>query len=137
MYQKAKIYEIIDNTNGNVYIGSTTKSLKVRLTKHENSCKAWNDGKRRKIMSFDIINNGDYEIKLIEDFPCNSKKELEEREKFFIESRVCINRNIPHRTRKETYDADNEKRKEAKKQWYQQNKARILAERKEKYNINK
>ena len=34
-YQNGKIYKIVDNTNDNVYIGSTINSLNVRLSKHE------------------------------------------------------------------------------------------------------
>ena len=41
---KAKIYKIIDNTNQNVYIGSTCKTLKERLTKHKNNYKLFLKG---------------------------------------------------------------------------------------------
>ena len=36
---KGKIYQIVDNTNNNKYIGSTCKSLKYRLTEHKSSYK--------------------------------------------------------------------------------------------------
>jgi len=42
--------------------------------------------------SFDVIENDDYEIILIEMHPCNSKEELERRERFYIESNDCVNR---------------------------------------------
>jgi hypothetical protein len=34
-YSNGKIYKIVDNTSDKVYIGSTCKSLKQRLTAHE------------------------------------------------------------------------------------------------------
>ena len=33
-YSKGKIYKIIDNTNGNIYIGATIKPLTTRLVVH-------------------------------------------------------------------------------------------------------
>ena len=38
---KAKIYKIIDNTNQNVYIGSTCGSLKDRLSRHKGNYKGF------------------------------------------------------------------------------------------------
>lgn len=39
-----RIYMIYDNTNDNVYIGSTTNTLKQRLQKHETSYKRYLKG---------------------------------------------------------------------------------------------
>lgn len=38
---------------------------------------------------------------MIENYPCNTKDELLARERYFIESMKCVNKYIPHRTRKE------------------------------------
>jgi len=99
-YFRGKIYKIIDNTNSNVYYGSTTETLEVRLRLHKNlNCS-----------SRDIIANGDYDIILIENYPCNSKKELETRERYFIENNQCVNKVIPGRTPKEYYQDNREKK---------------------------
>ena len=88
-YERGKIYKIVDNTNTNIYIGSTTQTLKERLSKHKNNLNC---------RSREIINNGDYDIVLIENYPCESKKELETRERYFIESMDCINLIAPCRS---------------------------------------
>ena len=101
-YQLGKIYKIADNTNDSVYIGSTCEpTLARRLAKHVNNYKSYLNGKNDYITSYDILENNDYNIVLIEASPCNSKDELLARERYFIESIDCINKNIPGRTRKE------------------------------------
>jgi len=76
-----KIYRIVDNTNGNIYIGKTTRTLKERLKEHET--------KRSKSMSRYIIKNGDYRIELIEETDDIN------RERYWILNTECINKNIP------------------------------------------
>ena len=55
-------------------------------------------------------------IELIEDFPCNSKKELNRREGQHIRNNDCVNKNIAGRTKKEwnldNKDETNRKRRE-------------------------
>ena len=38
-YSKGKIYKIIDNTNGKIYIGSTVQTLQGRLLGHKTEYK--------------------------------------------------------------------------------------------------
>ena len=96
-YQLAKIYKIIDNTNGNKYIGSTyEKTLAHRLAKHIGYYKNWLKGGNANYMtSFDILKNADYNIILIELYPCNSKDELLARERHHIDTVECVNKNKP------------------------------------------
>ena len=84
-YQKAKIYEIVGG--GMRYIGSTCKKLSQRKTEHKS--------RPNKCMSKVIISNYEWEINLIEEYPCNSKEELLFRETFWITNLYCINRQIP------------------------------------------
>jgi len=102
-YDNGKIYKLIDNTNGNVYIGSTVQTLSKRKSQHKEE--------KNKCMSKFIIANGDYDIMLIENYPCKSKKQLLSRERYYIENNECINQVIPGRT----YD-----------EWYEINKQRLL-----------
>ena len=83
---KYKIYKLIDNTNGNIYIGMTT-NLRRRLSQHKN--------KDNDCLSRKIIANGDYRIELIEETDDKT------RERYWIENTECINIQIPGRTLKE------------------------------------
>ena len=90
-YQNGKIYKIVDNTNGNVYYGSTQKKLNCRLSDHKYDYKR-RDKENKVRMSSKIICNGDFTMELVEDYPCNSRKELEERESYYINNYECINK---------------------------------------------
>jgi hypothetical protein len=136
-YNKGKIYKIVDNTNGDVYIGSTIQTLKERMISHKHN---------KNCSSINIIKNGDYNIILVENYPCNSKKELETRERYYIENNECINERIPGRTTKERYQDNREKileyqqeyriknpeiLKNTKHEYYEKNKEKINNKNKE------
>ena len=117
-----KIYRIVDNTNGNVYIGKTKKKyLSSRLASHrdKSSC----------CSSSQIIKNGDYKIELIEE------TEDETRERYWIENTECINKVIPGRTGKEYYDDNRDQILYKKKITDSQNRDKIR-EYNKKYNEN-
>ena len=101
-YHSCKIYKLVDNTNGNIYIGSTTRELNIRLNEHRRPCRN---------VSREIIKNGDYKIELIKLFKCENKYELEEEEKKHIINTNCINITIPHRTQHEWVETNKEKLK--------------------------
>ena len=120
-FDKAKIYQIVDNTNDNVYIGSCCSSLKTRLSKHKfsyiicifNNIKSFEIIKNKDyIKSFDIIKNNDYKIELLEDCDINTKHELLEREHFYIENNKCLNKNIPDISYKQYYNINKDYQKE-------------------------
>jgi hypothetical protein len=91
-YQNGKIYKIEDNTNGNVYIGSTCeKTLARRLAGHVGQYKLYLKGKCYYVSSFDIIKNNDYKIVLIEKYQCESKDELFARERHYTNLMGCVN----------------------------------------------
>ena len=131
-YNNGKIYKIVDNTNGNVYYGSTVRTLQERLAIHRcnNDC-------RSRV----IIDNGNYNIILIENYTCNSKKELESREGYYIRNNECINKNIPGRTdkeyQKEYYQKNKKTFNKNNKEYYQDNKDKISKQVKEYYQDNK
>jgi len=95
-YMRGKIYKIIDNTNGNIYIGSTCENLLCRrLQKHKASYKCWLNPivTQGYMRSFEIIKNDDYRIILIEEYPCDTKEQLHAREQYYIDNTVCVNKN--------------------------------------------
>ena len=122
---QAKIYKIIDNTNGNEYIGSTCQSLKRRLSTHKSGYKRFLNGLGYNVKSFDIIKNNDYKIELIENCDIKTKQELISKERFFIENNECINKVIPGRTDKEYKEDNKDKIKESSKNYYIDNKDKI------------
>jgi len=122
-YNDSKIYKIVDNTSDKVYIGSTCcKYLSQRLQKHVHTYKQYLKNNYHRVSSFDIIENGNYDIILLENVNCETIDQLRARERFYIQSNVCVNQHIPTRTDKEYYD-DN---KERIKEYYENNKERIL-----------
>jgi len=100
-YANGKIYKIVGE-DGSVYYGSTTASLKRRLGHHR-----YNKGTTAYQK---IISQMDWEMFLVENYPCESKKELEAREGTYIRENTCVNRQIPGRTWKERYKSNREDR---------------------------
>jgi hypothetical protein len=131
-YAYGKIYAI---TSGNsIYVGSTAEpTLARRLANHRGGFKAWKKGKGGFSSAYPLIETNDYSISLLELFPCNTRDELTSRERHYIQTMECVNRNIPNRTRQEYYqdkhDLILEKRrafdqahKEEKRAYYQAHK---------------
>jgi len=122
-YKDGKVYRLDCLTTNKVYIGSTCyKNLSQRLSDHVSKFKRWKNGlKKNTITSFQIIEQGNYKISLIELFPCDSKDELTARESHYIRTIDCINKVIPDRTIEEY-----------RPQYYEKNKE-IIKERSKKY----
>ena len=103
IYKRGKIYKIVCNTTGLCYIGSSSqKSLAKRLGQHKDYYKLWKINTHHIVASFQIIDNNNYEIVLVENYPCNSKDELHARERYWIENTECINKVIPTSNHKNT-----------------------------------
>jgi len=157
-YSNGKIYKIVCNITGEQYIGATIQKLSYRLSNHVR-----HKNTEKKYKSKDIILRGDYQIVLIENYPCNNKEELEKKEREHIENNICVNKVIPTRTKKEwTYenrDVANEraklyrktniedvkqyekqyreKNKDKIKEYYEKNKDEINRKKREKREKNK
>jgi len=69
-YANGKIYKIVCNITGLVYVGSTTQALSKRLYHHKFKYKCWCDGKYPFMTSFIIIEKGGFDIVLIETCSC-------------------------------------------------------------------
>lgn len=149
-YTNAKIYKIVDNTNGNVYIGSTTSQLLCqRMAQHRIAYNGYVDGKRKYYSAFDIIKNNDCEIVLLEEVKdCQNKEQLKQRERHYIDTMECINRIKPIRTEQELMEyqskygkiyrtANKEKIKEYQKtyskEYYKNNKEKLKEYYRNKY----
>ena len=129
--KNAKIYKITGGSKA--YIGSTTKTLNKRLKLHKYSYNRYLNGIGNNVTSFEIIKHNDCKIELIENFPCETKKELHERERYYIETIDCVNKVIPNRTSKQYYQDNRDKMKE----YYQDNRDKRLDQMKQYYLDNR
>ena len=126
-YSKGQIYKIYCNITGETYYGSTVNTLAKRMGKHRTEAK---ENSKKNVASRSIINRGDYDCSLIENYECNNKQELHARERYWIENNECVNKYVPGRTKKEYYENNKEYIAENKKEHYENNKDRILEEKK-------
>ena len=109
-YSRGKIYKIepiIKHEEQDIYIGSTTlKYLSSRLVDHRAHYKKWKSNLHGKIMCFELFDkygSDNCVITLIENVNANTKEELLQKERYYIQSMKCINKNLPLRTLKEYY----------------------------------
>jgi hypothetical protein len=99
-YHFAKIYAITCLQTNLKYIGSTTKEYVMhRINQHVNAYASYLNGKADYCSSFEVISKGHFDVEILEEFPCDSKQELKEREKHHIKNNICVNKNIPSRTK--------------------------------------
>jgi hypothetical protein len=130
-YSKGKIYKLTSSNSNDIYIGSTVLNLCKRKGHHISNYKGFLLNKKPYMTSFKIIElGGDIDICLLEEYPCNNKEQLHQRERFHIENNICVNKNIPSRPKNEYQKLYRELNKE-KKKWYQ-NLYRELNKEKEK-----
>ena len=137
-YNNGKIYKLECLTTGLIYIGSTTKHyLSERMSQHKYDYEKYKKGEMHYISSFDILENDNYIIGLLDAINCNTKDELLAREGYYIKTIQCVNKHIVGRTKKE-YRQDNiEEITEKRKQHYQENKEKNNRNSKNYYNDNK
>ena len=138
-YNNGKIYKLVSDQTNEIYIGSTTVSLNIRIRRHNDHYSYYlnnNKLKRDYISSFEIIKYGDCRIVLIENYSCNSREELLLRERYYYETVKCVNIRIPKLTEEELSgywgkyrDANKEKITEREKKYYENNKEKISESR--------
>ena len=132
-YSLGKVYKIVDNTNQDVYIGSTCQpTLAQRLSQHKKDYTTYLKGNRGYTSSYKIFANGDYTIVLLENVNCESKDQLFQRERYYQDLIPNINKNKNARTDDENkavrvasdkryYENNKEKRLENTKKWKEAN----------------
>ena len=125
-FENGKIYKITDCASNMVYVGSTYKTLDQRLRAHEINFKAYKANKQKFVTSFKILENADYNIELIEYYPCNTKQELNIREGQIIQKLKNDKLNIVNK-----FVAG-----QTRAQYYQNNKNEINENAKQKLNCS-
>jgi len=82
-YTDGKIYKIVNNVDNEIYVGSTITSLSRRKGQHKiNSKKNEN---RKLCKHCNSIGWKNVSIVLIERYPCDTKKELMQRERIYYD----------------------------------------------------
>ncbi len=133
------IYKLYDNTNGDVYYGSTTKTVGARIYQHKYQTKK----SQNKCKSSSIILNGDYSYNVEEKVMYDEKWELLKRERWYIENNECINKCIPNKFidnpnyYKEYRGANRDKLLDYEKDYREANKDKIIDKNKAYYEANK
>ncbi len=124
-YQTGKVYKI-ECEDGHFYIGSTKNDLKVRLEKHKTNSKLCPTYPLYKHIGNDW---NKVRIELVEDYPCNDRRELEKREDDYIQKEIdnslCLNHNRSFRT--------DEYKKEYASKHYEENKETYLGYSRSRY----
>ncbi len=143
-YNNGKIYKIepiVEHEEHEIYIGSTTKRLLCqRMAAHRNGYKRWLGDKSRKVQSYDLFEKYGVDncvISLIELVNVNTSDELHAREKFYIQSQICLNKHIPLRTKNEYYEANKEHIISKSKNYSENNKEKVSETKKKYYETNK
>ena len=137
-YQNGKIYSIRSYQTDLIYIGSTTQPLSKRLSTHRGNFNCWKNNNYHFVTSFELLKYDDHYIELIENYPCNSKEELERREgELTREFANAVNKVIPGRTKKQYYKDNKECISEYQKQYHNNNKEQLLEKQKQYYEENK
>jgi hypothetical protein len=135
-YTKGKIYKIMCNETGEQYFGSTVQSLNKRIAEHR--------AKKNECSSKQIIDRGNYQIILCENFACNNKEELLARERKWIDENECVNKKSPilsedelNQYRKKYRENNKDIIKAYKQLWYYENKQKLQEKYKLYYDENK
>jgi hypothetical protein len=121
-----KIYQIVCNQTGEIYIGKTTRTLEIRLYYHK---------KFLDCTSKQIIERGDYKIEEIDS--TFNEEESVKLERFYIETFECVNKLIPGRTNKEYYEEHKEVKSEYHKKWREEHKEELAEKKKDYYEAHK
>ena len=132
-YEEGKIYKIVTPHSKKVYIGSTcTPTLARRLAKHKTDYDQYKQGKRKTgFSSFQLLDLGDCDIVLLENYPCENKDELRARERYWLEkTKNTVNQLCPIRSQEE----HKQYYKDYLTTYYQENKQKWLEYAKKRRN---
>jgi len=120
-FSRAKVYQLVNNVDDEVYVGSTCLTLSKRLAAHKSEAKK---GPTRRVYAHVVATGGwaNWQIVLVEDVPCANQHELWAHERRHIEVMGTLNKNIPGR---------------AKSEWYAENRDNLAEKRREYYVANR
>ena len=103
-YCNGKIYQILNDIDDEVYIGSTVVALSDRMSKHRNCTKKDSNIKLHQHMK--LVGVEHFYIELLENYSCGNVEELRAKEGEWIRKKGTLNKLIAGRTNEE-YRSDN------------------------------
>jgi len=123
LYKQGKIYKLVSSETDKIYIGSCCQPLHKRFYVHkQGSLRGHNRCYSKKLFEL----GGEVKIILIENYPCETKYELQKRERYHIEQNSnCVNKNIPTRTLAEYREANKEQIAEYCRKYFHANREMI------------
>ena len=132
MANKGIIYKILCNETGEVYYGSTIRTLSHRKNGHKQDVKKFDEGKRTtRCECYDIIKRGNFTMSLVEEYSFDNKEQLRWRERHYIENNECVNTKRPIATKKDSWETEkirrqnpevHEKQLQNNRDWYNRHK---------------
>ena len=131
-FSKGRIYQVYNDIDDDIYVGSTCRPICQRLAWHKynrNSAKC----KSKLQVKMNEVGPEHFYIELVEEFPCDNIEQLRQREGHFIRLMGTLNQVIAGRKKAE-YDRDNA---DKIKEYKIANKEHILAQSKEYYTRTK
>ena len=116
-YEIGYIYAIWDIENPALIYYGSTGDLKHRMASHKSP--------HNQCSSKQIIERANYEYAILDTYENIEEYDLREREGWYIRNKPCVNIIVPHRTRAEYYQDNNEKYTEYRAEYYQDNKEKF------------
>ena len=129
-YEHSKIYKIYSESANLTYYGSTCKPLVVRFAQHKRYPKD-------KCTSSKVLEYDDAKIELVEEYPCQSRKELEKREGYYQDTFDCVNRCVTGIGHKESALRWSRRNKDKRTAYRENNKDKIKIRKAERYKEDK
>ena len=111
-YKNAKIYKILNDIDGDVYIGSTCQPLSKRMSKHRQSYKAKRKQHYKLYQKMNDVGIEHFYIELVKETPCENIEQLRAIEGQYIRELGTLNHRVEGRTKKQYTDDNKEKKAE-------------------------
>ena len=123
-FNNGKIYKITNNINNEVYVGSTCDILRKRFNIHKLQITQESKKNRPLYKLMNELGTHIFRIDLIEDYPCDDKQALRQREGYWIRQLGTLNQQIAGRTEKQKYIDNKEIILERNKKYVEEHKER-------------
>ena len=125
-----RAYAIRSHQTKDLYIGSTTQTLSMRMARHRCVYKRYLNQAYHYVTSFEILQYESY-IELLFKGEFESKDELRKKEVEYIREMECVNRCVAGRTQQEYYEENKESIAEYKHLHYEANKLHLVEKMKQ------
>ena len=131
-YDKAKIYQIVNDISDDIYIGSTCQPLSKRMAEHRASMRSNRDNHIKLYQKMSEIGVEHFRIELIKECPCENIEQLRAIEGQHIREMATLNSQVAGRTSGD-YSKEFKERYKPTKQHYRENNRDLLNEKNRTY----